>query len=64
MSLMETLISSVYHLQTLAIFVHSFSVPSGQFDTMLLNLVQTGNLGSLTTLQCFQWEVSLETLLY
>lgn len=38
--LMETLISSITNLATLSIFVHSFSVPTGQFDAMILNQVQ------------------------
>eukprot|EP00092_Neocalanus_flemingeri_P033846 GFUD01036807.1.p1 GENE.GFUD01036807.1~~GFUD01036807.1.p1 ORF type:complete len:552 (+),score=114.11 GFUD01036807.1:151-1806(+) len=62
--LMETLISSITDLQSLSIFVHSFSVPSGQFDAMILNMVKAGNLSRLRTLQCFQWEVSLDTMLY
>ena len=37
--LMETLISSITDLATLSIFVHSFSVPTGQFDAMILNQV-------------------------
>ena len=37
--LMETLISSITNLATLSIFVHSFSVPTGQFDAMILNQV-------------------------
>ena len=79
--LMETLISSITNLATLSIFVHSFSVPTGQFDAMILNQVhhqpqsdaksfsrsfqvKCGNLSKLETLQCFQWEVSLDTMLY
>ena len=78
--LMETLISSITNLATLSIFVHSFSVPTGQFDAMILNQVhdnlsllpcpttllqvKCGNLAKLETLQCFQWEVSLDTMLY
>ena len=62
--LMETLITSITNLETLSIFVHSFSVPSGQFDAMILNMVKAGNLSQLKTLQCFQWEVSLDTMLY
>merc|ERR1719209_2549570 len=62
--LMETLISSITNLASLSIFVHSFSVPSGQFDAMILNMVKAGNLLQLRTLQCFQWEVSLDTMLY
>jgi len=62
--LMETLISSITNLATLSIFVHSFSVPTGQFDAMILNQVKCGNLTKLETLQCFQWEVSLDTMLY
>ena len=37
--LMETLISSITNLASLSIFVHSFSVPSGQFDAIILNQV-------------------------
>jgi len=62
--LMETFLSSVTDLESLSIFVHSFSVPSGQFDAMILNMVKAGNLLQLKTLQCFQWEVSLDTMLY
>jgi len=62
--LMETMISSITNLESLSIFVHSFSVPSGQFDAMILNMVKAGNLAQLKTLQCFQWEVSLDTMLY
>lgn len=64
LSLMETLLVSIQDLLSLSIFVHSFSVPSGQFDSMILEMVKAGNLSKLTTLQCFQWEVSLDTMLY
>jgi hypothetical protein len=38
--LMETLLSSITDLASLSIFVHSFSVPSGQFDAMILQQVR------------------------
>jgi len=59
---METLISSIPDLSSLSIFVHSFSVPTGQFDAMILNQIKSGNLANLQTLP--QWEVSLDTMLY
>ena len=49
--LMETLLTSVRDLYNLSIFVHSFSVPSGLFDGMVLDMVKSGCLAQLKTLQ-------------
>ena len=37
---------------------------SGAFDVMMLRMARDGFLSNLENLQCFQWEVCLETMLF
>ena len=62
--LIETILFAVKNLEKLSIYVHGFNFSSGVLDQLLLNLVKNGNLTNLKYLQCYHWEVSLETLLY
>ena len=48
----------------LAIFIHNLGFPSGRFDTLMLCMARERLLEGLTDLQCFQWRVSLETMLF
>lgn len=36
----------------------------GAFDVMMLRMARDGHLSELVSLQCFQWDVSLETMLF
>lgn len=62
--LIETILFAVKNLEKLSIYVHGFNFSPGVLDQLLLNLVKNGNLTNLEYLQCYHWEVSLETLLY
>ena len=62
--MIETFLMAVRTLEKLSIYVHGFNFSSGMMDQLLLNLVKNGNLDKLEYLQCYHWEMSLETLLY
>lgn len=61
--LIETLLISST-LKSLTIYIHDLSVSSGQFDNLMLKMARNGHLSQVETLQCFQWKVSLETMLF
>lgn len=64
--LIETLLTSAGEgeLKSLTIYIHQLGIPSGAFDVMMLRMARDGCLKNLENLQCFQWEVSLETMLF
>lgn len=64
--LIETLITSAGkgQLTSLTIYIHQLGIPSGTFDVLMLRMARDGYLSSLINLQCFQWEVCLETMLF
>ena len=63
-NLLASFLSSLKCLRQLSVLVSSFSIPSGEMDSLLLEVVKAGGLASLQYLQCYQWDVSLETILY
>ena len=62
--LIETCLFAIKKLEKLSIYVHGFNFNSGVMDQLILNLVKNGHFSQLQYLQCYYWEVSLETLLY
>jgi len=66
LSLIETLLTSAGEgrLKSLTIYIHQLGIPSGAFDVMMLRMARDGILSNLENLQCFQWEVCLETMLF
>ena len=63
-NLLATFLSSLKHLRQLSVLTSSFSIPAGEMDSLLLEVVKAGGLASLQYLQCYQWDVALETVLY
>ena len=49
--LIETVLFAVKRLERLSIYVHGFNFSAGALDSLLLNLVKTGNLAQLRYLQ-------------
>ena len=63
-NLLASFLMSLRDLRQLSIFVTSFSISAGEMDSLLLQVVKAGRLAELQVLQCYQWEVALETILY
>lgn len=64
--LIETLLTSAGEgkLTSLTIYIHQLGIPSGAFDVLMLRMARDDHLASLENLQCFQWEVCRETMLF